>query len=190
MSCGGLSAPPERLPDPAGEALGHAPHQPAQCALLRLYQSNVVLQLLRRHVDVPRVPQQPPDHAEEDDYGPPVDEQVMDEESSKHPHHDDDDAQYVVAQGEPEAAHAAADPRVARLRDRVHLHTRRPGGGGHGPKRFQERIREGCGCFVGIQMFESATAAHTTQAGGAKVGGAAGYYCYKKIQISPEENGL
>lgn len=172
-----MAPPPERLPDPAGEALWHVPHQPAQSAVLQLHQSHVVLQLLGRHVDVPSVPQHPPDQAEEDDNGPSVDEQVVDKEPSKHPHHDDDDAQYVMGQGEPEKAHAAADPWVASLRGRFHPYRRWPGGRGHGPNQYRERSREGSRCFVWIQMLESATGGdwqkHTTQPAVAKVQGAA-----------------
>ncbi|TMS22677.1 hypothetical protein E3U43_012942 [Larimichthys crocea] len=62
----------------------------------------VVLQILWWHVDVPGVPEHPPDQAEEDDESPCVDEQVVDNKSSKHPHHHDEDAEYVVEHCEPE----------------------------------------------------------------------------------------
>lgn len=120
----GLDVPPERLPESAGEALGHTPHHLAQSTVLQLHQSPVVLQLLWRHVDVPRVPEHPPDQAEEDDDGPHVDEQVVGDKSSKDPDHDDEDAEYVVSHGEPEGALTAADPRIPSLCDRFHLDAR------------------------------------------------------------------
>lgn len=112
---GNLAGPLERVPEPAGEALRHVPHHLLQSAVPELHHSHVVLQLLGWHIDVPRVPQHPPDQAEEDDDGPHIDEQVVNEEPSKHPRHDDDDAKYVVGQGEPKTAHAAADPTVPNL---------------------------------------------------------------------------
>lgn len=126
--CVGAPAPPERAPDLVGEAAGHSPHHLPQTAALELHHPHVVLQLLRRHVDVPRVPEHPPDQAEEDDDGASVDEQVVHGQAPEHPHHHDEDPQDVVGHGEPEgelaASHAAVDPLLH------HLHLDRCGHGG------------------------------------------------------------
>lgn len=118
---------PERAPDPVGEAVGHAPHHPAEPPFFQLHHAHVVLQLLGRHVDVPRVPEHPPDQAEEDDDGPGVDEQVVDDQASENPDEHDEDPQDVVGHREPEGALAAADPFVPPLHDGLHLYGRRHG---------------------------------------------------------------
>lgn len=140
-----LVVPPEGVPEPAGEALRHGPHQLFHSALLQLHHSHIVLQLLGRHVDVPRVPQHPPDQAEEDDDGPHIDEQVVKEEPSEHPHHDDHDAEYVVGQGEPKQAHAAADPAVAPLHSHFYLYGGWASGSGHGPNRCGRQSEKAAG---------------------------------------------
>lgn len=98
------------------------PHQLAEFGFFRLDQAHVILQLLRWDIDVPRVPEHPPDQAEEDDDGARVNEQVVDSEPCEHPHHHDENAEYVVADCKPEGELAAAHSWVYLLRDWLYLY--------------------------------------------------------------------
>lgn len=115
---GGASVPAEGAPDAVRHAAGEAPHRPAesvQPGLVLLQQPHVVLQLGRGHLDVPGIPEHPPDEAEEDDDGARVDQQVVEEDVDEHADEEDDQPHDVKGHRQPEAARAAAQTPELRL---------------------------------------------------------------------------
>lgn len=119
---GGPAIPSERVSDPAGDAVGNTSHNLAKSMFFQFSQAHVVLQLLRGHVNVPSVPEHPPDQAEEDDNGPSINEQIVDNQASKHPHHHDEYTEYVMGHCEPERALAAANSSIPPLCGWVYLY--------------------------------------------------------------------
>lgn len=95
------------------EAEAEAVHQPPQQrvpAALGRRQPHVVAQLLGRHLQVARVPEHPPDEAEEDADAARVDEQVGEEHVGEHAGQQHRQPQRVEGQRQPEGGHAAAQP--------------------------------------------------------------------------------
>ncbi|XP_044837013.1 trithorax group protein osa-like [Mauremys mutica] len=96
-----------------GDAGAQPPHQPPQQAVpaaLGRAQPHVVAQLGGRHLQVARVPEHPPDEAEEDADAARVNEQVREEKVGEDPGQQHDQAQRVESQRQPEGGHAAAQP--------------------------------------------------------------------------------
>lgn len=67
-------------------------------------QSDVVLQLCRRHLDVPDIPKHPPDQAEENDDSSRVDQKVVEEDIPKHSRQEDQESQYIMKYSKPKRA--------------------------------------------------------------------------------------
>lgn len=110
---GGGGSGPRRGAEGRGQAAAEAVHQPPQHAVpaaLGRRQPHVVAQLLQRHLQVARVPEHPPDEAEEDADAARVDEQVGEEHVGEHPGQQHRQAQRVEGQRQPEGGHAAAQP--------------------------------------------------------------------------------
>lgn len=104
-------APPQGVPEAGGHATGEPAHRPAEAAQdppVLLEQAHIIFELGWRHLQVPGVPEDPPDQTEEDDDGPRVDEQVVEEDGDEHPEHQHQQTHDVEAHRQPEAAGAAA----------------------------------------------------------------------------------
>lgn len=112
------SVPAEGVPDAARHAAGKAPYGPpdaAQRVLVVLQEPNIILQLRWGYLDVPRVPEHPPDETQEDDDGARVDQQVIEKHVDKHPDEENDQSHDVKDYSEPEAGHASAQAPIVRF---------------------------------------------------------------------------